>query len=82
VVQLAESGDTVDDATIHWPADRKELRFGTLVLTSEAANNAGEQQHIIFDPIPRVEGIDPSGDPLLETRADLYLLSGRRRRKA
>jgi len=82
VVLLAESGDTVDDATVHWPADRKELQFGTLVLTSEVANNTGEQQHIIFDPIPRVDGIDPSGDPLLETRADLYLLSGRRRRKA
>jgi catalase len=81
VVQLAASGDTVDDATVHWPEDRPQLPFGTLVLTGEVANNAAEQQHIIFDPIPRVDGIDPSGDPLLATRADLYLLSGRRRRK-
>ena len=43
--------------------------------------NDAEQQHIIFDPIPRVEGIDPSGDPLLEPRAAVYLASGRRRRK-
>ena len=27
-------------------------------------------------------GIDPSADPLLETRADVYLMSGRRRRAA
>jgi len=36
---------------------------------------------IIFDPIPRVDGIDASDDPLLELRA-VYLLSGRRRRAA
>jgi catalase len=37
---------------------------------------------IIFGPIPRVDGIDPSADPLLELRAAIYLLSGRRRRAA
>jgi catalase len=41
-----------------------------------------EMRKIIFDPIPRVEGIDPSDDPLFEVRAALYLLSGRRRRSA
>jgi hypothetical protein len=25
-------------------------------------NNDAEQRHIIFDPIPRADGIDPSGD--------------------
>ena len=45
-------------------------------------NDANEQQRIIFDPIPRVEGIEPSDDPLLELRAAVYLLSGRRRREA
>ena len=37
---------------------------------------------MIFDPIPRVDGIEPSDDPLLELRAAIYLLSGRRRRQA
>ena len=45
-------------------------------------DNAAEQKQIIFDPIPRVDGIDPSADPLLELRAAIYLLSGRRRRAA
>jgi len=36
---------------------------------------------MIFDPIPRVDGIEPSDDPLLELRAAVYLLSGRRRRE-
>lgn len=39
-------------------------------------------RRIIFDPIPRVDGIEPSGDPLLDLRAAIYLLSGRRRRQA
>jgi catalase len=39
-----------------------------------------DRWHIIFDPISRVDGIASSGDPLTEVRADLSLLSGRRRR--
>jgi len=81
VVQLAESGDTVDDATAHWPEDRPQADFGTIVLTAVAPDD-DEHRRIIFDPIPRVDGIDSSGDPLLEARAAVYLMSGRRRREA
>jgi catalase len=81
LVQLAESGDTVDDASAVWPEDRLQLEFGTVVLAAQVPDDP-EQRRIIFDPIPRVDGIDPSGDPLLESRADVYLLSGRRRRVA
>jgi catalase len=45
-------------------------------------DQAPERRKIIFDPVPRVEGIESSGDPLTEVRSDLYLLSGRRRRAA
>jgi catalase len=82
LVQLANDGDIVDDATFPWPEDRTLLELGTLVLTEPVSNSDHEQKHIIFDPIPRVDGIDPSDDPLLELRAAIYLLSGRRRRAA
>jgi catalase len=81
-VQLAEDGDEVNNATIHWPEDREVLGIGTLALNALVPDDAQEQKHIIFDPIPRVDGIDPSDDPLLELRAAIYLLSGRRRRAA
>ncbi len=81
-VQVAGKNDVVDDATIHWPADRPVIPFGTVTLTAEAGDQSHEQKRIIFDPIPRVDGIEPSGDPLLELRAAVYLLSGRRRRQA
>lgn len=82
VVQLAGEGDTVDNATIHWPETRPIVDFGTLTLNAVVPDNAAEQKQIIFDPIPRVDGIEPSADPLLELRAAIYLVSGRRRRSA
>jgi catalase len=80
--QIAAEGDTVDDATKHWPESRQVVDLGLLEITAPAPDNLAEQKHIIFDPIPRVDGIEPSADPLLELRAAIYLLSGRRRRAA
>jgi catalase len=82
LVQVANPGDVVDDATIHWPEDREVVELGTLELDAPVADNDHEQQYIIFDPIPRLDGIEPSADPLLELRAAIYLISGRRRRAA
>ncbi|ADW68131.1 catalase family peroxidase [Granulicella tundricola] len=81
-LQVAGPGDVVDDATIHWPVERPVISLGTVVLDAVVADDAAEQQKIIFDPIPRCAGIEPSDDPLLELRAAIYLLSGRRRRAA
>jgi catalase len=84
LAQLANEGDVVDDATINWPEDREQLDLGTLTLTAPvvADTQVAEQKQIIFDPIPRLDGIAPSADPLLELRAAIYLISGRRRRSA
>jgi len=82
LVQVAGRGDVVDDATIHWPEDRALIDFGTIVLNALVPDNDSAQRQIIFDPIPRVDGIEPSADPLLELRAAVYLISGRKRRAA
>jgi len=82
LVQVAADGDTVDDATKHWPESRQHVELGTVELTEVVPDSAAEQKHIIFDPIPRVDGIEASADPLLELRAAVYLISGRRRRAA
>lgn len=81
-VQVAAPGDVTDDATVPWPDERPLVDFGTIELTSVLEDSIAQQKHIIFDPIPRVEGIEPSADPLLELRAAIYLLSGRERRAA
>jgi catalase len=82
LVQLAEAGDTVTDSTIPWPQTRPVVEFGALAIKERVDELAPEQRKIIFDPIPRVDGIDSAGDPLTAVRSDIYLLSGRRRRAA
>ncbi|HZZ29463.1 MAG TPA: catalase family peroxidase [Pirellulales bacterium] len=82
LVQLAEAQDETADATIRWPADRKEVEFGVITLTQRVNDQEPEMRKIIFDPRPNVDGIEASADPLFEVRANLYLLSGRRRRAA
>ena len=79
-VQIAEAGDIVDDATEQWPSGRARTLLGAIALTALVPEEDLEAARIIFDPIPRVEGIEPSADPLLEPRADAYVMSGRRRR--
>jgi catalase len=81
LVQLAEAGDNVTDSTSLWPETRPEAEFGTIAIKERVDELAPERRKMIFDPLPRVEGIDSAGDPLTEVRSELYLLSGRRRRQ-
>lgn len=82
LVQVAGESDVVDDATVNWPEDREVVEIGTFKLDAPVDHNEEEQKKIIFDPIPRLAGIEPSDDPLLELRAAIYLMSGRKRRAA
>ncbi len=82
LVQIATHADTTDDATIHWPESRELFELGTIELAQAVPDTLAQQQHIIFDPIPRVDGIEASADPLLELRAAVYLISGKQRRAA
>ncbi|MEP6671507.1 MAG: catalase family peroxidase [Chthoniobacter sp.] len=80
-VQLAAVGDVVDNAQESWPADRPQVLLGVISLTQRVPDDDAEGRRIIFDPIPRVAGIEPSSDPLLEPRADVYVMAGKRRRE-
>ena len=71
-----------NDATVHWPESRPVVELGVVKLDAIVPDNAKEQKYIIYDPIPRVQGVDVSDDPLLEFRAAVYLISGRQRRAA
>jgi catalase len=62
--QIAADGDVTDNSTVQWPQDRPTIELGKLTLQAVVDNDA----ELIFDPIPRVQGIEPSGDPLLELR--------------
>jgi len=81
-VQIAGPGDDVADASTTWPSNREVIPFGVITLKSRVDDQTPERRKIIFDPIPRVDGLESAGDPLTQMRADIYLLSGRRRRAA
>lgn len=82
LVQLAEAGDDVTNATVPWPENRQDTEFGFIAIRERVDELAPERRKIIFDPVPRVDGIESAGDPLTAVRSDLYLVSGRRRRAA
>jgi catalase len=84
LAQIALDGDVTDDATVQWPEDREVVELGEVKLDTvvQEEENAKEQKYIIFDPVPRVQGVEPSEDPLLTVRAAVYLISGRERRSA
>lgn len=84
VAQIAEEGDVTDNATVVWPEEREVVELGTLRVekTLGEEESRAQQKRIIFDPIPRVEGVEASDDPLLEVRANVYLISGQQRRAA
>jgi len=64
----------------HAPAATFSSSCSRLLRRLRKKENAKEQKKKIFDPIPRVEGVGASSDPLLEMRATVYLISGRERR--
>jgi hypothetical protein len=73
---------TLHGAVTEAAAHNKEVEEARLQISrfERIDETAPEMRKIIFDPIPRVDGIDPSDDPLIAVRSAIYLLSGRRHR--
>lgn len=87
VVQVARDGDVTDDNTVHWPEEGPDARdlvdLGRVTLDAlYEGDEAAEQKYLIFDPVPRVDGVEPSADPLIDLRAAVYIISGKERRAA
>jgi catalase len=80
--QVAEEGDITDNASVSWPESRKVVELGEIKLDKLDDDTLAHQKTIIFDPIPRVEGVDISADPILDVRAAIYLIAGKERRSA
>lgn len=78
-ITLANPGDPVNDASKAWPADRKVLNAGTLVLERTQAQDNGECRDINYDPLILPSGIEGSEDPLLAARSAAYASSYLRR---
>jgi catalase len=79
MAQLASSGDPLNDATKPWPDDRKTVDLGAVTLTKAAENSVEAQKPLLFLPGQLTDGIEPSDDPMIDTRNGAYAVSFSRR---
>jgi catalase len=77
--QLAAPGDPLNDATKPWPDDRKTVDLGVVTITKAAENSAEAQKPLLFLPGQLTGGIEPSDDPMIDTRNGAYAVSFSRR---
>jgi catalase len=81
VFTLAAQQDDHNNPTIPWPADRKSLNAGTLIVQSASSEEDGQCANRSFDPLVLPEGVRPTADPILNARSAAYAESFRRRAK-
>ncbi|HEY5316588.1 MAG TPA: catalase family peroxidase [Solirubrobacteraceae bacterium] len=78
-LQLAESGDPIEDPTAVWPKQRPVVIAGTLELTGLETERETGTDVLVFDPVRVTEGIELSDDPILRFREHAYSASVARR---
>ena len=76
---LADPGDAQDDPARPWPAERRSVDAGTLVLEQVDAPEQGACRDLNFDPLILPTGIEASNDPILAARSSAYSESFNRR---
>lgn len=84
VAQVAGDGDVTNDCTRIWPEDRKLVELGTLTLNKVTGEEElpPQKETIVYNVFPGVQGIEPSDDPIIATRSQVYQTSGQTRRDA
>ncbi len=78
-VTVANPGDPTADPTKAWPADRRTVEVGTLVVQQVEAEPDGPCRDINFDPTVLPTGIRTSDDPFPAARSSAYAKSFDRR---
>jgi catalase len=79
IVTIGEPGDPQDNPTVLWPMDRKEIKAGTLTITSAAPSASAGSYKINYDPLVMADGIAATDDPVLLFRSPSYAFSFTRR---
>jgi catalase len=74
-VTVANRGDPTADPSKAWPADRRTVETGTLVVRKIEAEADGPCRDINFDPTVLPSGIRVSDDPFPAARSAAYRVS-------
>ena len=75
LAQVAKAGDSTDNPTMVWSADRQLIDLGTISLTRTAKDQVKTQKALLFNPLSLPAGIEPSADPVLLARPGAYAVS-------
>ena len=75
ILTLGEPRDPENNPTLAWPAERKEIKVGTLSINAAMAQKGAECEAVNFDPIVMADGVMPSNDPVLLFRSSAYAVS-------
>ena len=75
MVTVADPGDPTADPTKAWPADRRTIEVGTLVVQQIQAERDGPCRDINFDPTVLPAGMRTSDDPFPAARSAAYAKS-------
>jgi catalase len=79
ILTIGEAGDEESNPTILWPKNRKEVKAGTLEVTSATPSMEAGSYKINYDPLVMEDGIEPTDDPVLLFRSPSYGTSYTRR---
>jgi len=78
-IAIGEPGDPVTDPTLLWPANRREIVGGRLIIDHVVPDAQAGSHKINFDPLMMADGIAPTDDPILLFRSPSYAVSHERR---
>ena len=80
LVQVAAADDPTADATKVWPDSRPTVELGEIAIT-KALDTKKIENELLYLPTNVTAGIEPSDDPLINTRTEAYAESFSRRTK-
>jgi catalase len=75
IVTIGQADDPTNDATLPWPAGRRQVDAGTVTIDHASSEDGGRCTAVNYDPLVLPSGIEPSDDPLLSARSAAYARS-------
>lgn len=75
LLSLAEEGDSLNDASTAWPAERERVVLGHLAVQRLTSPAEIGDPIMLHDPTRTTDGIDVTDDPILNVRRGVYEVS-------
>ncbi len=75
LLTIGAPGDPEDNPTLPWPDNRKEIKVGTLTISSATPQKGAACETINYNPLVMADGIEPTDDPVLLFRSPAYAIS-------